>query len=360
MAAERGRGIDLINQAVSNSDTDLPPELEEIRANTIISVGESLYYGARPRPLLRDGSPVGYARGLRQAEKYWLNNMFPSPVDRTVEMVLLATTLTREQVYAMSAIELKRVLQLIHHETRSDSRLLGWVYPYSTTIASEKLWCCKMAPPAHVELPHGTMPTKGVSDLYLHWAFMANLREETKVSLRETMNAAMIVRSHIGKAAQQLSNELNSMQAKLKSNIAQPWLESGSKLLQNVDFDDGWGHSHQDQSLDGLMREYWGMVNEDKHEQFMNLLLEKQQKDLVAERERIRSLKNRVEGITYKEKFLTPKEMFKRDAERRKAAEDRQKATLENQQQMYEDAEVQSAQRAAQSQSGDGNRSARF
>jgi len=53
------------------------------------------------------------------------------------------------------------------------------------------------------------------------------------------------------------------------------------------DFDDGYGHSHQDSSVEGMMREMKGMTEGDKHEELMKAFHDTQMR---AEREKQRQL----------------------------------------------------------------------
>lgn len=311
------RGIDLLNSANSTIGV-LSAPLKDLQDKTILAISEILYHGARVRPLMMDNKLIGYARGLRLSEKAWLSTMYPEPIGYLKALLHYSTTLG-SLIDSLSVVEFRRVFHVVERLGRADESLLPLVYPFSTTSASEKLAAVPLPPIDTLRTPHGPMETLGPSEIYLQWRFMCKHREDLKVILNETQNSVMIVQAWVGKAAAQMATELKNSQKQLHPNIPDPWMELGVALDPDIDFEDGWGHSHQDQSLDGLMREYNGMVREDKHEQLMLALAEKQRQELIEEREKVLRLKNRAEGVSYSEKIseeISPKQTEKERKER--------------------------------------------
>jgi hypothetical protein len=99
--------------------------------------------------------------------------------------------------------------------------------------------------------------------------------------------------------------------------------------VEGFDPEDGWGHIHQDQSLEGLLREYHGMINNDKHEQLMHEFAVLHRERAEREREKVKRLQSRVEGITYRERGLTEEEVRAQDVARRKAEQSRKERIYE-------------------------------
>jgi hypothetical protein len=299
----------------TSATTQLTGKLAEIRDQVLLALNELLGHGARMRPLWIGGKQVGFIRGLRISERIWIARMYPDREDHSAAMVRVASTLTPEQIEALSTHEFRRLLRVLHHLTKADDALLPWIYPFSTTTTSERFWLAKQPPINTIHTPSGPLPTYGPSELYNQWAYMAASREEAKVSIRGAQHAGMIVRAWVGKNAQQLMSDLKNSQDRLLPNISTPWQEMAPEEVTG-DLDDGWGHAHEDQSLDGLMREYHGMVNEDKHEQLMAELAELQRQQILAENEHLRQLKGRVEGIRYVERHVSDEEVRQQAAKK--------------------------------------------
>lgn len=323
---ESKRGIDYISDAFDKpGGTVLPDSVEEIRDKVIDAFEEIILFGVRVRPLTLGGKQVGFVRGLNFSEKAWIRRMYLDSNDRTIGLIKMATNLSDDLINGLSGIELRRLIITITKISRAENNLLVWAYPFSTTSSSERLYSLKPQPNLDIAFPGGSMRSLAPSDVFIQWRYLADLRYESKLSLRETSNAAMVVQAMIGKGAQQLSSDIKSAQKALASNLAEPWFEMGIDK-GSFDEEDGWGHIHQDQSAEGLMREYWGMVNEDKHEQLMKLMAIQHRDRAEAERQRIVKLHSRVEGISYKERAMTDAEVKAEDKARKDQERERREA----------------------------------
>lgn len=327
MSDQRGR--DLIEQAFNQGSSHLPPEAEEIRRKVTIAMEEVILFGGRVRPLLLSGRQVGFIRSLGVHERMWLGRMVPESNDRIVELIRLATTLEVDFIRSLSLAEVKRLLLTISRLNKNDSSLLPWIYPYTSTSSSERLFQIGVRPKESLMLPGGkSMPLVAPNDLFTQWFNLASIRDDSKQSLRETANAVLIVKAMIGKGAQQLTSDIKSAQKMLLPDLADPWSDMGIGV-EGFDPEDGWGHIHQDQSLEGLLREYHGMINNDKHEQLMHEFAVLHRERAEREREKVKRLQSRVEGITYRERGLTEEEVRAQDVARRKAEQSRKERIYE-------------------------------
>lgn len=306
------RGVDLINESFGQASSSLSPSMEAIRSHVVESLEEHLLFGGRIRPLTLNGTQWGYVRGVYTSERAWINRMFLDPVERLRALIQTATTLPPEKMSMLTTLEIRRLILLIHRFSKAEMSLFQWVSPFVTTSSSERLWYARSVPPRELMYPGGLFKTLAPSDLFHHWAFLAASREDNKESLRALSSSSLIVRAYVGRHAQSLTNDVQSLSRSLQPNIADPWKEMGT-AEPDFDPEDGWGHIHQDSSLDGLMRELNGMLNDDKHEQLMRAIAERDRRESESQKARIRSLRNRIEGVSSgKEKPITPYEMRER------------------------------------------------
>ena len=99
---------------------------------------------------------------------------------------------------------------------------------------------------------------------------VAAMRERSKKRLDATYDAAMITRALTGKGADKLYAALKRSQQALTPDLDEPWTTVVRADSTDINYSDGWGHSHQDDSVEGIMREVEGMTRMDRHEQFMD------------------------------------------------------------------------------------------
>jgi hypothetical protein len=116
------------------------------------------------------------------------------------------------------------------------------------------------------------------------WATLCVHREQAKVRLDANWNAVLQVRPLAGKSVDPLANELKALSKQLATESMEPW-ETVVRFKPAKDLDDGWAHSENLETQEGMLKELHGMLNDDKHEQLM-AKFEKQQIDAAEERKR--------------------------------------------------------------------------
>lgn len=249
--------------------------VEAVREKVTAGLTELIDWGFRARPLLRDGVQVGLIRGLHLTERRQLFTWNLSSEARITHILRLGTTLAQEDIDTLDGIEAQRLLKLIDQITEADMSLYPYVSAYSTTSASEILWYGRGARAAswnnqEVVLPGGLRFTLlSPPDHARLWAGVAAMRERSKRRVEETYNSAIITRALTGKGADRLYASLKKNQQGLLPDIPDPWMKIVREDLKDVNFQDGWGHAHQDDTVEGILREVEGMAKMDKHERFM-------------------------------------------------------------------------------------------
>ena len=269
-------GSDLL-QRITSGEMDAPTleAVDRVRSAVTPALTELLGFGARIRPLTLEGRLVGFIRGVHFTERRQLFQWFTSPEDRITQLLQLGTTLTEEDIAGLDGYEARYLLRLIDEFTEADISLYPYISAFSTTSSSEILWCGRgasvaSAPQSRLELPGGwSFPLLAPSDHARLWVAIAASRERSKHRLDDTFNAAMIVRSMVGKGADKLFASLKKTQIALATDAQEPWTEIIKVEARDINFKDGWGHAHQDDSVEGVVREVMGMAKMDKHERYM-------------------------------------------------------------------------------------------
>jgi hypothetical protein len=149
------------------------------------------------------------------------------------------------------------------------------------------------------------------------WAGVATLRERSKRRLDDNYNAAMVTRALTGKGADKLYAALKQNQQSLAPDLPDPWTKVVRADLEGVNFGDGWGHSHQDDSVDGVMREVRGMATMDKHEKFMEAFYTQQMEEAKRQEEALEQRFQRAAsevGVDDAFVILTPEQLRAQDA----------------------------------------------
>lgn len=267
--------------------------IEAVRDKVTQALTELIDWGFRARPLLRDGLQVGLIRGLHLTERRQLFLWSTEPQARILQILSLATTLPPEELELLDGMEAQRLLQLVDRITEADMSLYPYVSAFTTTTASEILWYGRGAQAASwnnqiAVLPSGHRFTLlAPPDHARLWAGIAAMRERSKRRIDETYNAAIITRALTGKGADKLYSSLKKSQQALLPDLADPWAQIVREDLKDVNFEDGWGHAHQDDSVEGIMREVEGMAKMDKHERFMQDFYDKQMAEAKRQEEEI-------------------------------------------------------------------------
>lgn len=257
---------------------------------------EILEVGARIRPLKRNNIQIGWVRGLSLSERKLLANWYSSDVERLIQGFKLATTLSDKDIKNLSGYEFRSLTKLVSEISDSDMSYYPFTSVYSTTSSSESLWSSfgnslSSFSNRDYKLPDGGSIKLLTSSIHSRlWATICEYRDKAKVRLDMNYSSALVASAFSGKSARPLVSELNRVAKSLETNSDEPWKKLSQSVKRAKEINDGWGHSHEDDSEEGLLREGRGMVEFDKHEQFMEAFYQQQ---LDVE-------KRRVENITKK------------------------------------------------------------
>ena len=279
-------GTELLKQLVEGEfDHPTPETVSLVRKEVVPALSELIDRGFRARPLQLAGETTGMIRGLHLAERRQLFIWYPKPEDRIYYMISLATTFSKEVIDDLDGYEAQQIIRLIDAMTDADMSLYPYVSAFSSTSASELIWYSRGASVTGWssrtdQLPDGSKFTLlSPPDHARLWAGVAQLRERSKRRLDDTYNAAMITRALTGKGSDKLYSALKKQQLALQSDSDTPWIKITKADSKAINFKDGWGHSHQDDSVEGIMREIGGVAKMDKHEQFMDEFYKRQMEE---------------------------------------------------------------------------------
>jgi hypothetical protein len=276
-------GTELLKQLMEGEfDHPATETVELVRNEVTTALAELIDRGFRARPIRHNGQQIGLVRGMHLSERRQLFLWHTAPADRIFHILALATTLSPEMIEGLDGIEAQKLLRLIDQCTDADLSLYPYVSAFTSTSTSEVLWYGRGTQVAawtdrQVVIPGGyTFTLLSPPDHSRLWAGVASLRERSKRRIDETYNAAIIARALTGKGADKLYATLKANQQTLQADLVDPWMQIVRSDLKDIDFSDGWGHAHQDDSIDGIMREVQGMAKMDKHEKFMEDFYKKQ------------------------------------------------------------------------------------
>lgn len=300
-----------------------PEVVKKVRIQVSEACEELIELGARIRPLMVGDIRLGWVRGVHITERKTLSRWY-SGMEYVQQVLLLATSLTPEELDGFTAREIFKLAQLVKQMTERDLSLAPYLSAFSTTSTSEYLWHGKAQSLTSfenkvVELPDGArMKILAPSHHAKLWATLCTYREQNKTRLDNMMNAVMIVRPWTGKSVDPLVAELRTHARTAQVDAIEPWEVVVSTRETSVE--DGWGHP--DDTKEGLLRELKGMLSHDKHEQVMDAFMAQQIAAAQLEHERIEKLQKRRggPGVTQKEGIvvLTPQEVRERELQMRK------------------------------------------
>ena len=204
-------------------------EVEKIRQEISENCEELIEIGARIRPLLVDGTQVGWVRGLHPQERKMLRRWVRDPNDYIALLLQHATSFSPEEIENLQAFEIRSLVEVIRKMGDYDISLFPFLPAYISTQSSETLWYSKgdklasfegkvvdmpdgkkiklMAPPAHATA----------------WASLCTYREQAKRRLEENMNALLIVRPWAGKSADPIAADLRKVGRHLETDSMEPW-----------------------------------------------------------------------------------------------------------------------------------------
>jgi len=260
---------------------------------------EILEVGARIRPLKASNSVIGWVRGPNMYERRLINSWYEDSISRIVAIMKIATSLDNTTIENLDIFEFKSLTRLISELIRADLTLYPYVSAYTTTSSSESLWAIlkkrDIVDKKTIDMLDGKkIDIISTSEHTRLWYNLCSIRDRSKIRLDESYNAAMIASSMIGrKGASTLMSGLNKISKSLVPNIDEPWKEI-VRVEIDKNFDDGWGHAHEDDSDEGLLREGQGMLDFDIHEQFMDKFYKQQMEE---EQKRNEEIEDKVRSI---------------------------------------------------------------
>ena len=298
--------------------------IEGIRKEITSNCEEIIEVGARIRPLLVDKKQIGWIRGVHFSERKIFKRWIYDENEYIFTLLSTVTTLTSDYLETLSAAEINRLSRVVYKMSEYDMSLYPYISAFVTTGVSENLWFGKGIKLSSYEekiihLPNNQdMKILAPPDHANLWATLCSYREESKRRLDSNWNALMIVQPWVGKGASSIRNDLKAAQRKMIVDSLEPW-ENSVKLEEiKTNLDDGWGHTIEDSSVEGLQREIRGMLNNDKHERFMKKFYDQQKQQADDEKKRIQEISKQRggPGIRFKEVTVsTDKEVRQREKE---------------------------------------------
>lgn len=297
-----------MNRIYSGGMTRVTPDIvRDVRQKVSEACEELLDIGARIRPLFVGHKRIGWVRGVHITERKQLSTWFQG-TEFVENVLLLGTSLTREQLDALTGSEVFTLAKLVKEMTERDLTLAPYMTAYSTTSTSEFQWCGKGTDLTSfqnkvVALPDGARITIMTPAHHAKlWATLCTHREQNKSRLDAMMNAAMIVRPWVGKQIDGFASDLKTSVRLMQPDAIEPWENVVQTQATNVE--DGWGHP--DDSVGGLLRELKGMLSHDKHERVMEAFMRQQVASAEAESTRLETLvaKRGGPGVEQKEGFV--------------------------------------------------------
>ena len=262
---------------------------EEVKVKTMDAMSELITFGARVRPLILNGSHIGWVKALPFNEKRQLDIWYPDDTSRVEQALLHTTTLSLSEIQNLDSVELNTILKVILNLNLADLSLYPYVSAFVSTNTSFRLSASHASDlliPRNITLPDGKeFKQLSSPDILQLWVSLCRIRETTIERLENAQNAGTIAKAFVGKGADNYNNAISKALSSLRTDSIEPWMNVINFLSVKTDRDlnDGFGHSHQDNSTEGLMREMHGMNAGDKHEQLMEAFHESQ---LHEEREK--------------------------------------------------------------------------
>jgi hypothetical protein len=270
--AANSLGMDIMRRINAGEIRQAPvKEIEAVKAKIIENCEELIRQGARIRPLMSGGKQIGWCRGVHFSERQMLKRWIKDPNDYILNILLLGTTLSEEEIEAMSGQEARSLTEVIQQMTLYDNSLIPYLPAYSTTYLSENLWFSQGEQLASWENREIKMPDGKIMRIMVppdharSWVSLCSYRDQSKKRLDDNFNSLFIVRPWAGKSAEPIQAELNRAAKGLEVDALEPWQNIVRPVRQPKD--DGWAHPGD--SVDDLLRELKGMMSGDKHERVM-------------------------------------------------------------------------------------------
>lgn len=322
-----GLGTDLMKKINDGEITKaLSADLEKVRREITENCEELIEQGARVRPLISGKQQIGWVRGLHLAERKLLRRWLYGTNDFLEAILTTASSFSKADLVNFSGSEINGLARLVFKMSDYDMTLYPYLSAFVTTTASENLWYGKgnvLSSYEHrvIHMPNGNeMKILTPPDHARLWATLCQYREAAKRRLDDNWNALMIAQPIAGRSTEPLRAELKAAQRNLLVDAIGPW-ERIIKREEVSNLDNGWGHSMNDDSVEGLQRELKGMAEGDKHERLMEKFYQQQKAEAEAEELRIRNLSHQHGGpgvTTEIGGILTDKDVLDREKALRK------------------------------------------
>jgi hypothetical protein len=316
-------GTELMQRLNDGSLEVAPSEyLTKTREDVSEAIEELLEVGARIRPLYIGKQRVGWVRGIHLTESKALKRWVTNEIEFIEYFLGLATTLTPEEIGGLSLIELRSLSRVIKAMSDSDLKLYTYISAFVTTSRSEQLWFSQGTAITSfrerlVALPDGkAMRITSPSEQARLWATLCNYRVQAKQRVEASMNAVLTIRPLVGKGADPIAADLKSIARGLQTDTLESWREI-VKYRDQPKLDDGWAHS-EDESVEGMMRELKGMMENDRHEQVFAAFDEQERLRAEKRQEQIEARIEARGGKGFEESSFTP--MTAQDLEERSNA----------------------------------------
>ena len=307
-------GMDIMRRINAGEIKQAPiKQVEAVKMKIIENCEELIRQGARVRPLMSNGKQVGWCRGVHFSERHMLKRWVKDPNDYILNILLLGTTFSKEEIEEMSGFEVKSLTEVIQQMTLYDNSLIPYLPAYSTSYQSENLWFSQGEQLAswenrEIKMPDGkVMRVMLPSDHARSWVSLCSYRNQAKKRLEDNYNALFIVRPWAGKSADPIQAELNRAAKGLEVDAMEPW-QNIVRRSKEVDLNDGWAHPGD--SVEELRRELKGMMEGDRHERVMEAWQKQMQAEAEAkakarEAERKRKGTDRIGIVSEKIEVLT-------------------------------------------------------
>lgn len=277
-------GVDLMNQiSVGELKFKQSNVALEVKENVTVAMVEILTLGARVRPLKLNGKRVGWIRPLAYSERKLLDRMIESEEERILLTLTHCTTLTESEIESLDIYELNSILHRLYAANIADMSLFPYISAFCTTQASQNIWCSRHD---HIYdrntliLPDGkTLKLLTTPDHISLWSSLSTIRANSISRLEESLNFGTLIKAQVGKGAEKYIKELIKSLSEFQVDSIDPWTEIVDFVKLSADqphFEDGFGHSHEDNTVQGLLREMEGMIHGDKHETLMQQFYDRQ------------------------------------------------------------------------------------
>jgi hypothetical protein len=257
----------------------------EVKEKVSEALSEIIQVGARVRPLNLNGKRVGWIRPLSFSERKVMDRHIVEDEERVTVTLLHCTTLTEDEIADLDVHELNSILNRLYKLNLADLSLYPYISAFVTTQSSNNLWTSrhdKLFDRTQIKMFDGkVLPLMALPDHTALWATLSTLRQESIQKLEQTLNFGTLIKAWAGKSADKYIQDLSKALQRYQLDLIQPWVDVIDYVkLQAKDqgehFDDGFGHSHEDNTVQGLLREMKGMLEGDKHERVMDSFYEKQ------------------------------------------------------------------------------------